>query len=78
MVSPCRLRHRCSTVSDVTEHSELDLDVAIMEEEADKLTVDGFNAAYDIYSVGNHRFVMDLTFIQLVVTAQKCGNPKLV
>lgn len=44
-----------TAVSDVSEHSELDLDVAIMETEADKQTPDGFTAAYAIYSVGENR-----------------------
>ncbi|CAM9655355.1 unnamed protein product, partial [Scytosiphon promiscuus] len=39
-------------VSDVSEHAELDLDVAIMETEADKLSEEGFAAAYTIYSEG--------------------------
>ncbi|CAN0393198.1 unnamed protein product, partial [Scytosiphon promiscuus] len=39
-------------VSDVSEHAELDLDVETLETEADKLSEEGFTAAYAIYSDG--------------------------
>lgn len=44
-----------TAVSDVSEHAELDLDVADMETGADELTDEGFAAAYLIYSEGEHR-----------------------
>lgn len=44
-----------TTVSDVVEHSELDLDVLSMEVGADLLTEAGFAAAFTHYSVGGNR-----------------------
>lgn len=42
-------------VSDVVEHSELDLDMADVEEGADLETDPGFLAAWIAYSVGGNR-----------------------
>lgn len=42
-------------VSDVVEHSELDLDMVEMEGSADLKTDAGFLAAWNIYSVGANR-----------------------
>lgn len=42
-------------VSDVVEHSHLDLDMEEIEENADLQTDAGFAAAYTAYSVGGNR-----------------------
>lgn len=42
-------------VSDVVEHSELDLDMAELEEGADSETVAGFEEAWRAYAVGGNR-----------------------
>ena len=42
-------------VSDVVEHSKLDLDTLEMETNADLQTDEGFVAAYEAYSVGGNR-----------------------
>lgn len=44
-------------VSDVVEHSELDLDVLDMETNVDLLTTAGMTAAYTAYSEGGNRRV---------------------
>lgn len=49
-------RRQQQTVSDVVEHSELDLDVADIEAGADLLNEDGFKAAYIAYAVGGNRW----------------------
>lgn len=43
------------SVSDVIEHSELDLDILDMETSVDLLTTAGMAAAYTAYSVGGNR-----------------------
>ena len=43
------------TVSDVIEHSELDLDMADMETNVDMLDEPGMTAAFTAYSVGGNR-----------------------
>lgn len=42
-------------VSDVVEHSQLDLDMQEVEENADLQTDAGFAAAYTSYAVGGNR-----------------------
>ena len=44
-----------AAVSDVVEHSELDLDVADIETNADLETEAGLTAAYTAYSEGGNR-----------------------
>lgn len=45
-------------VSDVVEHSEIDLDMAAIETGADNLTEAGFAAAYIAYAEGGNRSVI--------------------
>lgn len=47
-------------VSDVVEHSKLDLDTLAMETNADLQTDEGFSAAYEAYSRGGNRCVRDV------------------
>ena len=44
-----------SPLSDVVEHSELDLDMQEIEDNADLGTEAGFSAAWTAYSVGGNR-----------------------
>ena len=55
MLLLCHSSVAVTSVSDVVEHSELDLDVAEMETNADLETEDGLAAAYTVYSEGGNR-----------------------
>ena len=51
----CPVSLLVSTVSDVIEHSQLDLDMADIEAGADLLSEAGFTTAFTAYSEGGNR-----------------------